>query len=42
MKDRMFKLLGHLLQYLGGEQLVMCCTGLLIEVYISDELKSKD
>ena len=25
MKDRMFKLLGHLFQYVGGKQLVMCC-----------------
>ncbi|PME00019.1 hypothetical protein S101520_02762 [Lactiplantibacillus plantarum subsp. plantarum] len=32
MKDRMFKLLGHLFQYVGGKQLVMCCTGLLLKL----------
>ncbi|MCT4456717.1 MULTISPECIES: cyclic lactone autoinducer peptide [Lactiplantibacillus] len=42
MKERMFKLLGHLFQYVGAKQLVMCCTGLFFEVKIPEELKNKD
>ncbi len=42
MKEKMYKVLSHLFQYVGTKQLVMCYHGILFETKIPDELKSKD
>ena len=40
MKEKMYKVLSHLFQYVGTKQLVMCCHGILFETKIPDELKA--
>ena len=42
MKEKMYKVLINLFQYVGNKQLVMCFNWILFETKIPDELKSKD
>lgn len=39
MKNKLYKVIAHVLEYVGSKRLVMCCVGMWFETKIPDELR---